>query len=95
MVPDVAVITGDIAQKGDAEDYAVAQQWLDKRLLPALGRGFHPSRLLLVPGNHDVDRGRVKDTAQATQERLLQAASQEKIANILADEDEREDRRLG
>ncbi len=52
--PDLVVITGDIAWSGKQAEYKMAREWLDK-LWPMLG-GLEKDRLLLVPGNHDVDR---------------------------------------
>ncbi len=53
---DFIFITGDLAKRGMPDDYAVARVFCD-RLLEATG--VHPSRLFLVPGNHDVDRSKV------------------------------------
>jgi len=52
--PDVVFVTGDIAFSASTDkEYPVAKLWLDE-LLGALSIG--PDRVLLVPGNHDVDR---------------------------------------
>ncbi len=52
--PDVVFLTGDIAFSASAEkEYPAAEEWLG-RLLAVLKIG--PERVLLVPGNHDVDR---------------------------------------
>jgi calcineurin-like phosphoesterase family protein len=57
--PDVVFLTGDVAFSASAdEEYPVAATWLGK-LLAALKIG--PDRLLLVPGNHDVDRKKAVD----------------------------------
>src|SRR5258708_34942229 len=55
--PDLVAITGDIADRGSAEEYALAATWLRRHLLPAAR--VSARELLLVPGNHDVDRGAV------------------------------------
>jgi hypothetical protein len=47
-------------------------------------------RLLLVPGNHDVDRGRVREGVRHIQEGLLAEQLQEAIAELLQDDDERD-----
>ncbi len=54
---DLVVVTGDIAWSGKPAEYGIAGQWFVQRLLPALG--LSSNRLLIVPGNHDVDRDRV------------------------------------
>lgn len=36
LPPDVVAITGDIAEKGRAEDYREARRWIDEGLRPAL-----------------------------------------------------------
>ena len=52
--PDIVFVTGDIAFSASADkEYPAAEAWLDK-LLAALKIGRE--RVLLVPGNHDVDR---------------------------------------
>ncbi|MDC3958616.1 tetratricopeptide repeat protein [Polyangium jinanense] len=57
--PDVVFVTGDIAFSASADkEYPTAKEWLDK-LLAALKLG--PERVLLVPGNHDVDRKKAQE----------------------------------
>jgi predicted MPP superfamily phosphohydrolase len=51
--PDYIFVTGDIASSAIQEEYAAAAEWLD-RLLETVG--LEHERLLLVPGNHDVNR---------------------------------------
>jgi hypothetical protein len=46
--------------------------------------------LLLVPGNHDVDRGRVGRGVRRIQDSLLAEQSPEAVAELLQDQDERE-----
>ncbi len=50
---DLVFATGDIAQKGQASEYAAATDFFDA-VLKELGLGRE--RLFVVPGNHDVDR---------------------------------------
>ena len=57
LAPDLVAITGDLAFAGIAEEYALARTWLDD-LWKKLGDPPR-DRLLLVPGNHDVDRKKV------------------------------------
>jgi hypothetical protein len=89
LPPDVVAITGDIAARGRPEDYEEARCWIDERVHPALPTGFPQDRILLVPGNHDVDRSRVKAGVRAVQSGLLAAADQDAIADMLGDPDQR------
>lgn len=52
--PDLVIITGDVALTGKSGEYTLAREWLLERLLPAVK--LSPSTLVIVPGNHDVDR---------------------------------------
>jgi predicted phosphodiesterase len=83
------VISGDLASFGMADEYDLARDWLENQLWPALPAGFRRDRLLLVPGNHDVDRSKVGTGARAIQDGLLKSRSQEDIAALLGDDDER------
>jgi hypothetical protein len=51
--PQVVCISGDIAWRGKAEDYVLAEEWLT-RLVGRLGVGFES--VVACAGNHDVDR---------------------------------------
>ncbi|MCH7527749.1 MAG: metallophosphoesterase, partial [Planctomycetes bacterium] len=87
--PDVVAITGDIADKGRPKDYEEARRWIDKGLRPALPPRFPDSRILIVPGNHDVDRSKVGRSARALQSDLVDSADQDAVAEVLGDEGER------
>jgi 7-cyano-7-deazaguanine synthase in queuosine biosynthesis/predicted MPP superfamily phosphohydrolase len=87
LSPHLVAITGDLADRGSADELAMARAWLCDRLLPAAR--LLPESLVMVPGNHDVDRSAVKKVVQAAQAELLRGESQEAIAAVLADEDER------
>ncbi len=57
LKPDLAFVTGDIAQSGQAAEYHAAQAYFE-----TLGQtlGLDPkTRWFVVPGNHDVSRARV------------------------------------
>lgn len=56
-VPDYVFITGDVAHSGKKEQFDEAWSWLDE-LAKRLRIGL--DRMLLVPGNHDVDRELVR-----------------------------------
>jgi predicted MPP superfamily phosphohydrolase len=92
LAPDLVIITGDLAHAGKAEEYALARDWLEQ-LWPDLTAGGSASlprdRLLLVPGNHDVDRTAVGEGVWDMQEGLLKKGSQEAIAKRLQNDDER------
>lgn len=68
--PDLVVITGDIAFSGKMKEYNLALKFLTelytKLALP-------PARILIVPGNHDVDRLQINDTSRREQENLLRS----------------------
>ncbi|MBK8964219.1 MAG: metallophosphoesterase [Candidatus Competibacteraceae bacterium] len=89
-VPDLVAITGDLAFSGTDEEYRLARDWLDEQLWPALPQDFPRDRLLLVPGNHDVDRKKVNFTAHAVQATLLSVGDQNQIAEILGDTEQRD-----
>lgn len=55
---DVVVMTGDIAYSGQAPEYSAAEELLFRPMLDLLR--LPRERCVLVPGNHDVDRQRVK-----------------------------------
>src|SRR5262245_12790591 len=51
--PDALFVTGDLAWTGHPEEYADAAIWLRDT---AFALDLEPSRVFVVPGNHDVDR---------------------------------------
>ena len=93
LVPDLVVVTFDLAYSGIADEYALARAWLNDQLWPRLTPDGSPKlprdRLLLVPGNHDVDRTRVSKGARRNQTGLLAERSQQAIAELFEDEDDR------
>jgi formylglycine-generating enzyme required for sulfatase activity len=93
LTPDLVVITGDLAHAGTADEYALARTWLDA-LWSTLNQDrpapLTRDRLLLVPGNHDVDRGRVSRGVRSIQDGRLSAQSQDDIAETLQDQGDRE-----
>ena len=52
--PDIIVVSGDIGWAGRPGDYKLAEDWL-RSLLGVLE--LEPERLIICPGNHDLDRG--------------------------------------
>jgi formylglycine-generating enzyme required for sulfatase activity/predicted MPP superfamily phosphohydrolase len=89
LAPDIVAITGDIASSGRAADYEEAKRWIDTGLLKRLPPRFPRSRILMVPGNHDVDRSMRTTAAQGLRKLLLDGQSQETITKVLSDEEER------
>jgi 3',5'-cyclic AMP phosphodiesterase CpdA len=65
--PDFVAVTGDIAFSGRPDQYALARSFFDD-LSAATGLGR--DRLFLVPGNHDVDRGKISRGAQGIADSL-------------------------
>jgi hypothetical protein len=68
QAPHVIVISGDIAEFGDAGQYEEAKEWLGRVAEsladhPRLGPG--DPRILLAPGNHDVDWRQASSAAGA------------------------------
>jgi DNA repair exonuclease SbcCD nuclease subunit len=51
--PDVIFATGDIAHSGKPNEYEIAESFLNELLSKAR---LERDRLLLIPGNHDVNR---------------------------------------
>jgi hypothetical protein len=93
LAPDLVVITGDLAQTGKADEYALARTWLDalwSTLNQERPEPLPRNHLLLVPGNHDLDRARVGPSVRRIQDGLLSERSQDAIAELLQDEGERE-----
>jgi predicted MPP superfamily phosphohydrolase len=89
LAPDLVVFSGDLAFSGKADEYSLAQDWLENQLWPALPDGLPRDRLLLVPGNHDVDRSKVSRGVRSMQDGLLEARTQDDIAALLSDDDDR------
>ncbi|WP_209087021.1 metallophosphoesterase family protein [Agrobacterium tumefaciens] len=51
---DAILISGDIAFAADDEECAFALKWIRERLCPVYGCKFED--VMVIPGNHDVDR---------------------------------------
>ncbi|HHJ18115.1 MAG TPA: metallophosphoesterase [Gammaproteobacteria bacterium] len=56
--PDLLLFTGDLAQRGAAEDFKKADQWLDDLLAH---EKLTQCQLFFIPGNHEVARPAGKD----------------------------------
>jgi len=64
------LICGDIANKGQAEEYSSAESFL-KRVFERLECSELSTPVYVVPGNHDIDRGINKDERLALRPTLL------------------------
>jgi len=86
LYPDLVILTGDLAQSGKRSEYDLARQWLED-LWPRLTRDPAPplsrDRLLLVPGNHDVDWSLIEPGARDAHQALLAAKTQEAVTERL------------
>lgn len=65
--PRVVVVTGDIAFSGKAAEYDIARSWLHQ-LCDIVGTD--PTRMLVVPGNHDVDRDEITEPQLGHREQI-------------------------
>lgn len=54
LKPHVVVISGDIGWKGLDTDYRQAREWIENKLLKAMG--LTSEDLIVCAGNHDIDR---------------------------------------
>lgn len=59
FLPELIIVSGDIAFSGKKEQYALAHTFLEDLLSTCL---LTKDRLFLVPGNHDVDRDEYRPT---------------------------------
>ena len=84
--PDVVLVTGDVAFSGKKPQYTRARDWLSQLTAAAQ---LDLSRVLVVPGNHDVDREADKDRATARLVRMLREGH-ESLDDALANEADRE-----
>ena len=88
LPPDLIAITGDIAHSGRPAEYDLVERWLRDRLLPAAA--LDPRDLLMVPGNHDVDRQHTGSLlVRALEDALLDSRSEQDLAEVLGDPNQR------
>jgi hypothetical protein len=55
---DAVFFTGDATYSGQADQFALFHRWVVEPILEALA--LRPNRFYIVPGNHDVNRGRIQ-----------------------------------
>lgn len=78
---DLIIITGDIAFSGKLEEYRIAEIFINELLtITELTRRY----LFLIPGNHDIDRSRVKKRHVET---FYQFEDQDDITGVITDQD--------
>ena len=80
------IVTGDIAFSGKKSEYDAAAHWLDQ-LTEVIG--CEKTDVLVVPGNHDIDRARISAGAQAILQQIV-AGGYKQLDRFLADERDRE-----
>ena len=78
---DGVIVTGDVAFSGKKSEYDCAAQWLD-RLTQVIGCA--KTDVLVVPGNHDIDRDRITPPAKLMLGHLLEGGIDE-LERFLAD----------
>lgn len=81
---DVLAFTGDIAYSGKTEEYDIAAKWIEDFCLSSTGLNLDPSRLLFVPGNHDVDRRKLDAISGAIELELAGAKNHDDAAKHLS-----------
>jgi predicted phosphodiesterase len=80
---DIIILSGDIAYSSKVEEYELAQEFLEKLLRIT---GLNKKRLILVPGNHDVDQ----DAISVGQRILAEGIKDRDTMNdLLANDDDR------
>jgi formylglycine-generating enzyme required for sulfatase activity/predicted phosphodiesterase len=82
---DLIVVTGDVAFAGVKAEYDLADRWLGALVLRL---GVPRERVVLVPGNHDVDRSKITHTGRSLQG-TVETASEQVGAEILGSASER------
>ena len=68
------IVTGDVAFSGKKKEYDSAAQWLD-RLTQAIG--CEKTDVIVVPGNHDIDRDRITPPAKLMLSHLHEGGTHE------------------
>ena len=83
---DGVLVTGDIAFSGKKGEYDLAAQWLD-RLTETIG--CKKTDVIVVPGNHDIDRQRISAGA-ALMLREIAGGGNDELERYLSDTGDRE-----
>jgi len=80
-------VTGDIGFSGKRGDYELAAEWLDQ-IIEACGCSH--TAVLTVPGNHDVDRDRIRTSAKILHRSIRQATPRQaskELADLMTTSD--------
>ena len=80
------IVTGDIAFGGREHEYRDAANWLDK-VADAAGCARH--RIQIVPGNHDIDRGKITEVTRLVLHGIVTGGDRT-LDRVLATEEDRE-----
>ena len=83
---DGVIVTGDIAFSGKKSEYDRAAFWLDQ-LTGVIG--CKKTDVLVVPGNHDIDRARISAGAELMLQRIVEGGNNQ-LDRFLADTVDRE-----
>lgn len=67
--PDAILVSGDIAYAGKDEEYEYAVRWLEEL---ASATGARPEDIVVIPGNHDVDRSLASRSVNAMLHKAIQ-----------------------
>lgn len=85
--PDLVALTGDVAWSGLPAEFTLAAAWLRDDVLPAMG--LTPADVLVVPGNHDLDRPSCDSVTLKALERALRQDGEGVFADVWGDADQR------
>lgn len=78
---DAILISGDIAFAGAQEEYEFATDWLKGLLCPAAGCSMDD--VFIIPGNHDVDRGKTASRMHADARETLRRLNGDAADGVL------------
>jgi len=78
---DAVLISGDIAFAGAEDEYQFATDWLKDLLCPAAGCSMDD--IFVIPGNHDVDRGKAASRLHADARTSLRRLSGDEADDVL------------
>jgi len=83
LIPDLIMVTGDIANSGTQEEYILAKEFFDKLLSKI---GLQKGQLLIIPGNHDVVRSEISYGVKTI---ISSLDEQEKVYKFFVDSEDR------
>ncbi|BCG86890.1 hypothetical protein MesoLj113c_30000 [Mesorhizobium sp. 113-3-9] len=80
------IVTGDLAYAGKREEYDAAGKWLDEL---ARRVGCKAADIQMIPGNHDIDRDKIKGATQMMLEAII-AEGEEALNRFLEEQVDRD-----